>query len=524
MKSFRDRGKFNQVLQAKLYLLAIGILILLALLTWGVGKKIEQAEQEPKTETKTKDEQEADPEETDTEEAEVLAYNGNIRVLLKTDGFAKELHETVTLSSASGADLGVYPREGGEILDSGNELSFAWEEDTLFLNGEPLAEAPECLRIGGTEGSKLPEEERICVSSLTRNGEVPAYEGSMEIWPKEGGFYLVNEVPFETYLKYVVPSEMPSGYSIEALKAQAVCARTYAYKELSDYDYPACEAHVDDSVRYQVYNNTGTADSTNQAVEETAGCILTSGGNPITAYYFSTSCGATGNEEIWWEGNAELTPYLTGKLVNETGEAADLTSEEAFSAFLEQENTGCYDGDVSWYRWEASIDLETLSDNLNGALKGRYEANPEAVLTKKGSRLVSREIDTIGKLRGIDVLERNAGGAIEKIRVRGSRRTIEASTEYNVRALLNVQGTEITRQDGSKTAGTALLPSACMVITPVFDGGGELWGYRFFGGGYGHGTGLSQNGANGMAKQGKTFEEILRFFYTNVDLTAIGDL
>ena len=95
----------------------------------------------------------------------------------------------------------------------------------------------------------------IAVESVARNSGIPVYEGALEIWPVQEGFYLVNDLPFETYLKYVVPSEMPSGYSMEALKAQAVCARTYACKQLQSFDFPACEAHVDDSVIYQVYKD-----------------------------------------------------------------------------------------------------------------------------------------------------------------------------------------------------------------------------------------------------------------------------
>ena len=179
---------------------------------------------------------------------------------------------------------------------------------------------------------------------------------------------------------------------------------------------------------------------------------------------------------------------------------------------------------MSWYGWEAEFGKQALSENLNQALAARMAANPDAILTRLGSRLESRSIKTIGRIRGIDVLERNAGGAITRLQIRGSRHTIEVSTEYNVRALLNVQGGSIRRQDGSKVDGSALLPSACMEITPLFDKKGELSGWRFRGGGYGHGVGLSQNGANGMAKQGKSFAEILHFFYTDVELTDISEI
>ena len=78
--------------------------------------------------------------------------------------------------------------------------------------------------------------------------------------------------------------------------------------------------------------------------------------------------------------------------------------------------------------------------------------------------------------------------------------------------------------EGRNYEGGMLLPSACMRITPLFDEKGELSGWRFTGGGYGHGVGLSQNGANGMAKQGKGYGEILHFFYTDVELTDIREM
>lgn len=101
------------------------------------------------------------------------------------------------------------------------------------------------------------------------------------------------------------------------------------------------------------------------------------------------------------------------------GEAVDLSKEEEFNAFLEADHPDGYDADISWYRWETEIDNKTLSENLNQALAGRIAANPNAVLTRLGSRLESRTIKTIGRIRGIDVLERNEGGAVTKLQIRG---------------------------------------------------------------------------------------------------------
>ena len=536
-REYHYRDKKKEVKRAKLYLLALGVLILGALLFYEKreererGKAAEGLQEDSGSQDGTtaggpdgtaaaEEPENAGKEEPEGTKIQPLEYDGTIRVLLKTDHYEKDIHEEVRLSSASGQELAVYDGRDGEMLDSGSSLSFTREEDLLFLNDEPLAELPEHLVIRTAEGDGA----GISLDSVKRNHGTPVYEGTLEVWPAEEGFYVVNELPFETYLCYVVPSEMPFGYEMEALKAQAVCARTYACKQLQSYAYPACEAHVDDSVSYQVYNNTGAAESTSQAVGETAGAVLSYGGLPITAYYFSTSCGATGTEEIWWEGNASLTPYLQAKTVNAEGEAVDLSSEEAFEEFLENEDEGCFDADVSWYRWEAQADLDTLTENVNAALKSRYAANPEAVLTKEGDAFVSREIESVGRIQGIEVLERDAGGAAVRLQIRGSEHTVQVMTEYNVRALLNLQGCTVQRGDGTAVAGSSLLPSACVLITPVFDEDGELAAWHFEGGGYGHGVGLSQNGADCMAEQGMSCEEILQFYYPGAELTALTDL
>ena len=80
---------------------------------------------------------------------------------------------------------------------------------------------------------------------------------------------MINELYLEDYLKKVVPSEMPASYEKEALKTQAVCARTYAYRQIQGNTYGAYGADVDDSTSFQVYNNTQTNERTDQAVDET---------------------------------------------------------------------------------------------------------------------------------------------------------------------------------------------------------------------------------------------------------------
>ena len=155
-------------------------------------------------------------------------------------------------------------------------VSLIWQGQEYVFGGESCGEeALSCTFEGGTEG--------IQISSVQREQGAPIYRGSIKITKKPEGFLVVNTLPLEMYLEAVVPSEMPSSYPLEALKAQAVCARTYAWKQLKEKKLETYGADVDDSVNFQVYNNIGLEESTTQAVEETKGRILSQNGKPIEA-------------------------------------------------------------------------------------------------------------------------------------------------------------------------------------------------------------------------------------------------
>jgi len=130
------------------------------------------------------------------------------------------------------------------------------------------------------------------------------------------GLTAINELPFEEYLYGVVPSEMPSGWPAEALKAQACAARNYALKKIGYHTgYDLCA-----EIHCQVYRGYDhEAPSTNAAVDATAGKLIMCEGKPITAYYHSTCGGSTENSEDVWVTElpyckAVDCPYCTGSL------------------------------------------------------------------------------------------------------------------------------------------------------------------------------------------------------------------
>ncbi|MBI5100202.1 MAG: SpoIID/LytB domain-containing protein [Nitrospirae bacterium] len=153
----------------------------------------------------------------------------------------------------------------------------------------------------------LPAEQAEKVERLT--GKVffkgQSYSGSFDIMKDENGLYVINNLPFEKYIEGVVASEVGKDWEIEALKAQAVIARTYAIfnKNLNTENM----FHLTSSVLHQVYKGDNTDPFITQAVEGTKGEILTYEGNPINALYHATCEGKTElPEEVW----VESYPYM----------------------------------------------------------------------------------------------------------------------------------------------------------------------------------------------------------------------
>ena len=131
----------------------------------------------------------------------------------------------------------------------------------------------------------------------------PRYRGEMLIMPSRTNsrkIRVINEVRIEDYLKQVVPSEMPESFDIEALKAQAVAARTYALSDYLKGRYVRDGFHVKDTVESQVYNNQFENSKATKAIEATSGKVLLYNDKPIDAKYFSTSSGFTEASNYVW--------------------------------------------------------------------------------------------------------------------------------------------------------------------------------------------------------------------------------
>ncbi len=414
-------------------------------------------------------------------------------------------------------DGGIYHADPMFVADAGGTVEVGDQKKKIKKNrlihvSEFFSDEEDYVKI-----SLKKKEGRVYFSNGEKERVSLGYRGTIEIRKYPQGYGVVNELPLEQYLYGVVPSEMPASYEREALCVQAVCARSYAYIQLLHNSYAAFGAHVDDSTNYQVYNKQAEDPRTNLAVDDTVGEVIKYRGEVAEAYFFSTSCGLTQDTGVWnlQEGADGAHGYLKGiSLLSE--EAPDFSKEKAFARFIKSKKVKAYDSDSPYFRWEAVLDVEGRLEAVNEAIASRRQANPANVqiLKENGEPGTEGDLPGFGKITKIAVKEREEMGCVRRLCITYEKGSAELLTEYNTRYVLGSAAMQVTDQEGN-AVDMALLPSACCMAKK------EGKTFRVYGGGYGHGLGMCQNGANGMAKEGMRYTEILGKFYHEISIENI---
>ncbi len=329
------------------------------------------------------------------------------------------------------------------------------------------------------------------------------YRGGFDIRRGETGFLVVNHVAIADYLASVVGAEMPRNWEIEALKAQAVAARTYAIQHLQPNEiYDIC-----DNQNCQAYGGVRSeSERTQAAVAATAGIVAVFNSAPIEALYSANAGDVTESSEHVW-GTA--VPYL--RSVPSPGDAAAMS--------------------VSWgaegYRWTRTIPLPELAEYRafrNGDVgtivdlrvlehtpagrplrvlvvgtAGEMELYGDQVRTALGlpSAFVDLELAPVTSVELIGAAPRRFGALLEDgHRITSVRRSIAFATAPPDIELVN----------GAVHVAVFERPPS-VILT---------------GRGFGHGLGMSQWGAQGMALAGHTYDEILTHYYTGIELRALS--
>lgn len=422
-----------------------------------------------------------------------------IRVILSNNDFTSYKMAKLTLSSEGMLKV-TYPDGGEKTFPAGEMFTIQYED---YKNGDKII----IEQTGKRKG--------ITVHSITRECGNPVYDGFIELDIKEDSMYVINELPLEQYLYGVVSSEVPSSYEKEALKAIAVCARAYAYGKMNDGSFDEYNADLDDSVFCQMYNDVLKTPESIKAVDETYGIVPIYDGKVIFPLYFSTSCGMTcTNSEVW---GGTPYPYFTSNVEDMEKSDLDLSDEDTFVQFIEDSlGYDTIEKDLPYYRWSIYYTRDDISKAINRKLSERLDTAAGRIRVKNDNGdFVDGDIMDIGDVVSVEVSERSSSGMVLALLIEGTKGTILVEGQANIRNLITPINQNIVRQDASVITGWSSLPSTFYYIAES-DGG-----FTIYGGGFGHGAGLSQNGANALAAKGYNYTYIIKHYFSSADFAMI---
>ena len=455
------------------------------------------------------------------------AYNTNklIRVGISSNDFSKLLYNETNITSNT--QFYVLDKENNQkviSLKSNENLNIKYDNGKYILSTNE--KNTECLS-SLLEVKAQDADGYLQIIGLKRAGIDVLYDGTIELIAnktQKNKFAIVNVVSLENYLKSVVPNEMPVRFGLEALKAQSVAARNYVLKPREKFykEFDVC-----DSTASQVYYGMSSRKPlSNQAVDETKGIVALYKDELILALYCSTIGGYSESYKNAFSINKPKIkfpsfdiPYLKAKPDNENIQKLET---EGLATWFYTNKIDSFDIDSPYYRWETTWTRNELEDILK-----------KRILQNINSGFIHPKVEknfVFGKLKDIKVLERGESGKIISMNIVFDNITFNVKKELIIRKLF--------------IKNNKMLKSANCVFQFIYNKenliennikntfyqfekdefGSNLPLYfdevKAIGGGFGHGVGLSQFGAANMAKNGYNFEQILKHYYSNINLAT----
>lgn len=343
------------------------------------------------------------------------------------------------------------------------------------------------------------------------------YHGGFEYRRDGGNLTVVNVLPLETYVKGVIPYEMSPSWHLEALKAQAVSARTYAARFLAQSKHDASGFDICNTDHCQVYHGAGSTTSgpnenSDRAVDETAGIYAWYNGSYAETFFFSNDGGGTESVENVWNSNASY-PYLVGK-------------EDPYEAFLADR--------IPKYNWTVTFTAAELTEKLeaSGRPVGTVVDFYVAETTPTGNVKKITFVGSNGKSYSFtheSGVRSFLGLRSKRYNINGSGITTTSGYAVNDTTVSSISGLHAVDGNGQTSVlnGSAyvitgdgntspLLPTTTTTATPPNNSQSGV--FVLNGSGWGHQVGMSQWGAYAMAEQGFTYDQILKFYYTGIEV------
>lgn len=418
------------------------------------------------------------------------------------DGYELSIDGVKTLQSfSSNGDEIVFTKSGDKVvvknssgtnIGTGNEITINKKDDAVRYF--------EVKGIDNTSYAKYPDNVTIRLDSTKSN------------------LLVINVTPLENYLKGVIPYEMGANAPLEAMKAQAITARSLAVKRINNSDKDGYDVTntTSDQV-YKGYNATYFASTHNvsKAVKQTKGVVLTYNGSIIEGLYYSNNGGQTASDGFVW-GSGNSTPYYVSKA-------------DPYDTYLH--STSVNWGKISYSESYTKQELRDIILDSSVKYPGYFK-----------TPYCTPSFDGISENYEIEVLNKS-NGYVTQIKLSDDTGRSYIIKNYANRWFfgLRSQQYKLTKTGGVYIASSSKTTEANDVVyvldgkgnvnkvekenlviqsaTSVTVGGGDVR-YVFTGQGYGHGIGMSQNGAMNRADSGQTYSEILSFYYDGAKIVS----
>ena len=345
-----------------------------------------------------------------------------------------------------------------------------------------------------------------------------------------GDLTVVNIVDLETYIKGVVPYEMSNSWPLEALKVQAVCARSYAYINIHSGKHTSYHFDVCNTTDCQAYYGAGTNSSsyqanerTDQAVDETAGKYAWYDGQVIEAFYSSSHGGASESVYNVWGSSLEQYPYLCGV---EDPYEADMASKNSYSSWTVSYTSSELAQRLQARGYNASSGIASLTlmySDLGNVIQvrvtyGNGESNdlkPTSIRSVFGVSSIRFTVNGQSVSSGAGTSSSGGGltaNGSASLDSQGTYTVISGSGSLSQAGLdglyaISGSGSINPAEDTVSSGGSGTDTPAGTQVTVSGSS------YIFQGSGNGHQLGLSQYGARAMAERGFTYDEIIEFYY-----------
>ncbi len=389
------------------------------------------------------------------------------------------------LYAKTGGDFRLTPAERTLRFEGSREINVVWQDGTVSIGvagREDRLTTSGALRIRPVRpGVTVTVYDMAFGAGQFYAGyQDRSFRGELVVTPTTEGMTLVNVVSLEAYLYAVVPSEIPASWPQHALQAQAIAARSYTLANLDRYANRGFDVYG--SVRSAAYRGvTGEDPRTTEAVAATRGLILVSNGRPLNAVYSANAGGYTESSESVWGFRSGLVAVADP--LQERRERP--LPPAALASWLESRppaysNTPPYAAPRA-YRWRLVVPVESIQERL------AHFGTP------------------VGRVLRIVTRDRGISGRVEAVQVVGDQESV------------TITGDRIRSRLGG-------LRSNLFVLEPKLDERGYPEAFFFHGGGWGHGVGMSQHGAAGLATAGYTAVQILQHYYPNAVVAPVESL